>query len=59
MKKFFGKKMICLLCVFALMLGITGCGIGGEENQDGKTEVILNEVAHSMVCADKGSIERY
>lgn len=49
MKKYFGKKIGCVFCVLALVLGLTGCGTG--QVQDGKTEVVLNEVAHSIFYA--------
>lgn len=51
MKKYLGKKIGCVFCVMALVLGLTGCDTGAGEVQDGKTEVVLNEVAHSIFYA--------
>ena len=51
------------LAAAALMLLVSGCGKGGKTNMDGRTKVVLNEVAHSIfyapmyVAIEKGYFE--
>nr|WP_302020414.1 ABC transporter substrate-binding protein [uncultured Acetatifactor sp.] len=40
----------CLAALTALAV-LTGCGDSGEASKDGKTEMVLNEVAHSIFYA--------
>lgn len=44
------KLMVFLLC-FSMILLITGCGKKKSGNEQGKTPVVLNEVAHSIFYA--------
>ena len=39
------------MAVLTVMLSAVGCGNGGETTKDKKTEVVLNEVAHSIFYA--------
>lgn len=64
MKKSVMKKIGGVyLAAAALMLLVSGCGKGGKTNTDGRTEVVLNEVAHSIfyapmyVAIEKGYFE--
>ncbi len=52
MKRFSFKKAgaVCLTAL-AVMLSVAGCGDGEAATKDGKTEVVLNEVAHSIFYA--------
>ncbi len=51
MKRSFLKKAgVLLTSVLALSFVLTGCG-GEETTEDGKTKVVLNEVAHSVFYA--------
>lgn len=44
-----GKVGVGLLCT--IMLVLSGCGHSGGADADGKTQVVLNEVAHSVFYA--------
>ena len=55
------KKLMVFFCALTLMMTsaagmLVGCG---KEEETKMTPVVLNEVAHSLECADKGNIERY
>lgn len=51
-KKFLEKTGALILSLLTMMLMITACGNGaGGTNADGKTKVVLNEVAHSIFYA--------
>ncbi len=52
MKKSYLKKIGSgILCTLMLLFSLVGCGNAGEETADGKTKVVLNEVAHSIFYA--------
>lgn len=52
MKRFSFKKAgaVCL-ATLAVMMSVAGCGAKETTTKDGKTEVVLNEVAHSIFYA--------
>ncbi len=52
MKKISLKKAaaVCLATLMAV-ISVTGCGKSGDSEKEGKTEVVLNEVAHSIFYA--------
>ena len=45
------KKFLSILLAAAMMLSVAGCGSDKGVTADGKTEVVLNEVAHSVFYA--------
>ncbi len=52
MKRLFGKRYLAVfLCVITMLFALTGCGADEGKTADGKTEVVLNEVAHSVFYA--------
>ncbi len=52
MKKSYIKRLGALmLCMVMLTFALTGCGTKGDTTADGKTKVVLNEVAHSVFYA--------
>ncbi len=51
MKRFFFRKAAAICLVMALFLSLAGCGVKDTSTKDGKTEVVLNEVAHSIFYA--------
>uniref|UniRef100_UPI0040574703 ABC transporter substrate-binding protein n=1 Tax=Acetatifactor sp. TaxID=1872090 RepID=UPI0040574703 len=52
MKKSFLRKVTAsILCVMTMMFGLTGCGSSTGADAEGKTKVVLNEVAHSIFYA--------
>lgn len=52
MKRLSPKKAAAAgLAVWMTMAAVTGCGSDGKTTKDGKTEVVLNEVAHSIFYA--------
>ena len=57
------KKILCLFLTAIVVMGsLVGCGkqsgAGGTSSGSGKTPVVLNEVAHSMKCADKSNMHK-
>lgn len=50
-KSCFRKIGACVLCMITMLFSMTGCGGKGNAVADGKTEVVLNEVAHSVFYA--------
>ncbi len=52
MRRLFLRKAAAVCCaVLMVMTVMTGCGNDDSKTQDGKTEVVLNEVAHSIFYA--------
>lgn len=52
MKRLFGKKILAAgIAVMTAMTALTGCGNSSAAGGDGKTKVVLNEVAHSIFYA--------
>lgn len=52
MRKLALKKIGAVyLAAMTLMLAVSGCGSEGKTTADGKTKVVLNEVAHSIFYA--------
>lgn len=52
MKKLFFRRIgVAFLCAVALTAGVTGCGNSAEVDGEGRTKVVLNEVAHSVFYA--------
>lgn len=52
MKKFQFKRIgVCVLSVLTILLVLTGCGGKKRVTADGRTKVVLNEVAHSVFYA--------
>ncbi len=50
-KSFLRRAGAGLLCAMSLLLGLTGCESSTDAKADGKTKVVLNEVAHSIFYA--------
>ncbi len=52
MKKSFLKRIgVSILCTMTVLLALTGCKGSESVGADGKTKVVLNEVAHSIFYA--------
>ena len=52
MKKKYGKRVVSMgLGLLLTLAGLTGCGDKMEVTADGKTKLVLNEVAHSIFYA--------
>ena len=52
MKRNYVKRMGAIgLCILMAMFSLAGCGTKKETTADGKTKVVLNEVAHSIFYA--------
>ena len=50
-KSYFRKIGACLLCLMTVVFLFAGCGAEKRTAADGKTKVVLNEVAHSCFYA--------
>lgn len=50
-KSCFRRIGACMLCMFTMLFVLSGCGTKNTATADGKTEVVLNEVAHSVFYA--------
>ncbi len=50
-KSYFKRVGAGVLCAVTLAFSLTGCNEKGNATADGKTEVVLNEVAHSVFYA--------
>lgn len=45
------KKVWKMAAVLAAVVSLTACGAAGASSQNGKTKIVLNEVAHSIFYA--------
>lgn len=45
------KSFVCILSAAMMMCSLGACGIGEKADAEGKTKVVLNEVAHSIFYA--------
>lgn len=50
-KSCFRKIGACILCAVTMLFVLSGCGVKDSAATDGKTKVVLNEVAHSIFYA--------
>ena len=46
------KVTVAVLSVVLAAAALTGCGSAQQTNGPKKTRVVLNEVAHSILCTD-------
>lgn len=47
----FKKSVVCILSAITMLFSLSACGAGEKTNAEGKTKVVLNEVAHSIFYA--------
>lgn len=50
-KASFKKSVVCILSAMTMLFSLSACGTGEKTDAEGKTRVVLNEVAHSIFYA--------